>query len=175
MTADTIALMPRKTAHLQIRLTPGQKTALRKRALAAGVDVSSYVLARALPPSADRVAEALTAVTRAPSDGERRLALAALHDALMALPGREAAEAWQVAPQPAPGDAVTANLIAAMVEQRAQQLGLAPPAWARWTPPLEQPWFATDLRGLRAHLLRASPVLFRRRNLYVDASLGARV
>jgi hypothetical protein len=42
-------------------------------------------------------------------------------------------------------------------------------------PPLDEPHFATPLRGLRLHLLRASPVAFKRRNIFVDSSVGDRV
>ena len=55
--------MPGKTTHLQIRIAPRDKTRLRRLASAAGMDLSSYLLARALPDEADRFA-ALTAELR---------------------------------------------------------------------------------------------------------------
>jgi hypothetical protein len=62
-----------------------------------------------------------------------------------------------------------------MVEQASQQRDVPPPAWSRDVPPLEEPYFATPLRSLRLHLLRQAPVLFKRRNLFVDSAVGARV
>jgi hypothetical protein len=67
------------------------------------------------------------------------------------------------------------NYLAAMVELASQQKGVAPPAWTRNVEPLEEPHFATELPGLRLHLLRSAPVAFKRRNLFVDASIGDRV
>ncbi len=67
------------------------------------------------------------------------------------------------------------NYVAAMVELAAHQRGVAPPVWVRQVPPLEEPHFATSLPGLRLTLLRASPVPFKRRNIFIDSSLGDRV
>jgi hypothetical protein len=60
-----------------------------------------------------------------------------------------------------------------MVELAAHQKGVVPPAWVREVPPLDEPHFATPLEGLR--LLRASPVPFKRRNIFIDSSVGDRV
>jgi len=62
-----------------------------------------------------------------------------------------------------------------MVEQAAEQKGLAPPVWTGDVTPLDEPRFATRLRSLRLHLLAASPAAFKRRNIFVDAGIGARV
>ncbi len=67
------------------------------------------------------------------------------------------------------------NYVAAMVEQAAHMKRVRPPAWTARVEPLETPWFATSLESLRLHLLRASPVPFKRRNLFVDSAVGARV
>lgn len=67
------------------------------------------------------------------------------------------------------------NYVAAMVELACHRRDVPPPKWARDVEPLEKPRFATPLPGLRLHLLRAAPVPFKRRNLFVDASLGDRV
>lgn len=70
---------------------------------------------------------------------------------------------------------VLENQLAAMVETRASQLRIPPPAWVHDIPPLEHPWFASDLLSLRLHLLANSPPAFKRRNLFVDATVGSRV
>lgn len=62
-----------------------------------------------------------------------------------------------------------------MVEQSALQKGLMPPAWVRDVPPLDLPYFAGELRSLRQYRLAVSPVAFKRRNLFVDTSIGGRV
>jgi hypothetical protein len=159
-----------KTAWLQIRVTPAQKEALRSLARCSGSGLSGYVLARALPAAAGEAAD-LAAALRRP--GERSFALAGLHDFLEALPPGEFAEALAAFPLDGIG-AVDRNRVAAMVETAAARKGVAPPAWAAEIPPLDRPVFASALPSLRAHLLRASPAAFRRRNLFVDATLGDR-
>lgn len=160
-----------KAQQLQIRVTAAEKAALRARAKAAGMDVSSYVLARALPVAAERF-RSLAAALRRPA--ERSYALAALHDLLVALSARDY-EAALASPPPAALPTLEQNLLAAMVEHRAAQLEVAPPTWARAIPPLDEPWFAGGLRSLRPYLIAASPAAFRRRNLFVDSTLGDRV
>jgi uncharacterized protein (DUF1778 family) len=158
-----------KTAQLQIRLTTAQKALLKRRARAAGQDVSHYVLSRVAPDSAIRFERAALA-----DPATQRFALAHLSDLLAELPAGELAEAAE--PGLPPGlSPLLKNLVTAMIEHAAAQKQTSPPPWARDIAPLESPWFATDLRKLRAHLLRVSPTAFRRRNLFVDATVGDRV
>jgi len=160
-----------KSDQLQIRVTRAQKAALKRLAREAGLDLSAYVLRRALPQSRLRFAAILDALA---DEQGRRAALAALNDLLTALPSAELEDAVQTTP-PQSLPAWVRNYVAAMVELAAQRERVLPPAWTRGIEPLDEPRFATPLRGLRAHLLRASPAPFKRRNLFVDASLGDRV
>ena len=163
--------MPAKTQQLQIRVTPRQKAALKRHAHAAGLDVSSYVLARVLPSEQDRFAAILRAMEQG---GDHRYAFAELNDFLHACPsvvfGDAVARASLGALVP-----YLQNYVAAMVEQAAAQKGLPSPAWVRDIDALEAPHFATPLRSLRWHLLRSAPVPFKRRNIFVDATVGNRV
>jgi hypothetical protein len=68
-----------------------------------------------------------------------------------------------------------ANYIAAMVEYACQKRGLLGPAWVRTVEPLTEPVFASALQSLRLHLLTHSPAPFRRRNIFIDSSVGDRV
>lgn len=67
------------------------------------------------------------------------------------------------------------NYVAAMVEQASYQKRVPPPSWAVDVEPLDLPYFASPSESLRAYLLRSSPVPFKRRNIFVDASVGDRV
>ncbi|MFQ6047007.1 MAG: hypothetical protein ACE5PT_11740 [Gemmatimonadales bacterium] len=67
------------------------------------------------------------------------------------------------------------NYVAAMVEQVCARGRLPAPSWLNDVPPLEEPYFAAGVEGLRPYLLRASPVPFKRRNIFVDAAIGDRV
>ena len=166
--------MTAKTQQLQIRVTPQQKATLRRRAKAAGVDLSTFVLAQALSPDGNRFVE-LVRVLR--HDTKRSFALAELNDLLHAcLPadfadtvGRTDANALSGLPP------YVQNYVAAMTEQAAHQKSVAAPEWTRSIVPLETPHFATTLSSLHPHLLRAAPVPFKRRNIFVDAGVGARV
>jgi len=67
------------------------------------------------------------------------------------------------------------NYVAAMVEHAAARKGVDPPAWVRDIESLPDPHFPTPLKSVRMHLLRTSPVAFKRRNIFVDAAVGDRV
>jgi len=77
--------MSAKTKYLQIRVSPEEKERLRALAERAGLDLSSYVLARALPDlqaSLDRIVETLAV------PGEFSHPLAEWNDRLTAAGGR---------------------------------------------------------------------------------------
>jgi uncharacterized protein (DUF1778 family) len=163
--------MTRKSQQLQIRVTPEEKYALKRMATAAGLDVSSYVLSKVLPA----VQREFSRLTRLLGDEqERRFALAELNDLLSGLSRAELAEAVQRADL-SRLPLLVQNYVAAMVEQAAHERGLAPPAWVTGTRPLEEPHFFGGLKSLRPHLLRAAPVAFKRRNIFVDSTVGDRV
>lgn len=172
MAAATLPRMPgAKSQQLQIRVTAEQKATLKRLAKRAGQDVSSYVLSRALP-SATLQFEGLLRALR--DDERRRFVLAELNDLLAAAAPAELAAATRDADL-RDLSPLLQNYVAAMVELAAHQKGVAAPAWVRAIVPLDEPHFAAPLRSLRAHLLVRSPVPFRRRNLFVDASVGDRV
>ena len=163
--------MGKRSAFIQIRVTPGEKTALKRLAESAGQDLSSYVLSRSLPPARMRVDELLQQVL----EGEdHRFILAELNEVLAGLAPAELPDAVGSADLGGLSPFLR-NYVAAMVEHACRLKGIAPPAWAGSVEPLEHPFFATPLRSLRLHLLRTSPVAFKRRNLFVDSTVGARV
>lgn len=164
------AIMPTKTAQLQVRVSPRQKARLRRLAAAAGTDVSAFVLARVLPDDPGRFAALVRGLPEAEAPA---FPLAELHDLLTACAAVEFA-ALVAEPPPATVAPWLANYVAAMVETAAHRLTCPPPPWVHDIVPLDRPWFATDLRALRPYLLRVSPVAFRRRNLFVDTTLGGR-
>jgi uncharacterized protein (DUF1778 family) len=163
--------MGTRSEQLQIRLTSAEKTALKRRARAAGQDVSAYVLARVLPSEPDHLAAIIGALR---DDTNRRFALAALSDLLSSLApiefsyvtGRIGVRTLSPLLQ---------NYVSAMVEHAARGKGVDAPEWTATVIPLDEPFFATGLKSLRLHLLRVTPVAFRRRNIFVDSTVGARV
>ena len=161
--------MTTKAEFLQVRVSRAEKRQIERAARAAGVSLSAYVLSRALPPGDGGFARACERLLGA---SEPQLVFATLHDILAALDG----EAISALGAPALDVAsFEAAYVAAMVEVAAARAGAAAPAWCRTVQPQPRPWFASSLGGLRAHLLVSSPPPFRARNLFVDATIGARV
>jgi hypothetical protein len=159
-----------KSTQLQIRVSKREKSAIQGAAKRAGLDMSTYVLSRLLSAPAARFQE-LVEATAGPAPS---FAFAELNSFLSKLSGgelREAVAAW-------PTIALTpyvSNYIAAMVEYACGRRRVAPPAWTRSIAPLSDPIFASTLKSLRLHLLIRSPAPFRRRNIFIDSTLGARV
>jgi uncharacterized protein (DUF1778 family) len=160
-----------KTAQLQIRISAGQKALIQRAARRAGMDMSAYVLARVLPGSQVRFD---TLVHRLMITTDPAFELAELNDLLSNI-GADQFVATTANPPPVNLTPQLANYVAAMVEYAAGRLGVRPPVWVRRIPPLDEPMFGTDLQSLRLYLLTHSPSPFRRRNIFVDASLGDRV
>jgi uncharacterized protein (DUF1778 family) len=166
--------MRAKTSQLQIRIAPAQKARLRQLARRAGLDVSAYMLARALPPANARVEGALRALR---DDDATTFAFAEIADALASLTPAELGDAVRDVPGAslAPLTPFARNYFAAMVEHACGRSHLDAPAWTRDIAPLPAPWFAAPLASLRPYLLVASPVPFKRRNLFIDGGPHGRV
>lgn len=161
-----------KNQQLQIRISAEDKARIQERAASAGMDVSNWVLNLVLPP-VEREFQALCRelVTRFQA---RSYTFAELHDLFGRLNGKEFEQAVRHAPEVVLRP-FEANYLAAMIEYVAALKGTVPPGWTRDVPPLERPWFASSLKSLRLYLLTVSPPPFRRRNLFVDSSVGQRV
>jgi hypothetical protein len=163
--------MKPKTAQLQIRVTGDEKNRIQRLAAQAGMDMSAYVLSRLLSTPAQRFADLAEACadTESASYG-----LAELNSFLTDLSAAELRMA--IAAMPAVKlTAYIANYFAAMVEYACKRKAVAVPAWTSAVEPLSEPVFASDLQSLRLHLLTNSPPPFRRRNIFIDSSLGDRV
>jgi hypothetical protein len=163
-----------KSGQIQIRVSPSQKSAIRAAARRAGLGMSAYVLARLLPVPALRFQEFTREIAAAdPDSPDARFALAELNAWFASLGSGELHEA--VSAPPPRLTPYLANYVAAMVERVCARHDVAPPAWARATAPLAEPVFGSALMSLRLYLLTHSPAPFRRRNIYIDASVGSRV
>jgi len=163
--------MGTRSQQIQVRVTPGQKAELRRLAKRANQDLSSYILSRSLPASGARFEKL---VDNLRDDLNPRFGLAALNDFLSELLPAQTDDAVRFA-ELAGLSQFLQNYVAAMVEQACAQKRVTPPQWVREVPPLGEPYFAGDLKTLRQHLLRVAPVPFKRRNLFVDSSIGDRV
>jgi hypothetical protein len=160
----------RKDTQLQIRLTTAQKRLIEKQAHQAGSSVSEWVLNQLIATRGQPFQDCLAELQ---SDGDEQPIWAALHDLLENLrPGDFETSL------PAPTvtlNARQANIVAAMVEYASRRKGISPPSWTVNIRPLDNPYFGSSLISLRPYLLVHAPVEFKRRNLFVDASIGERV
>lgn len=161
-----------KTHQLQIRISAEDKALIRARAANAGMDVSKWVLQQVLPP-VEREFQALCRALAARPDA-RSFTFAEYQDWFNRLTGSEFVRAVRHAPE-ARLPAFEANYLAATVEHAAAIKGVDPPRWTATVEVLDAPWFASSLKSLRLHLLTHSPPPFRRRNLFIDSSVGQRV
>jgi hypothetical protein len=160
-----------RSAQLQIRVSRRQKAALHRAAHAARMTVSAWVLSRALPSKRRDFESLLAELARSASATP---VLAALNDLLTCLDPDEVSDVVGTAAD-VKLPARLSCLVAAMVEHAAYRKRVPVPRWVAEVPPLDQPYFATELTSLRLHLLAHSPPAFRRRNVFVDATLGDRV
>lgn len=163
--------MGKRSQHIQLRVTPKEKSALRQFARRANQDLSSYILSRSLPAAGVQFEELVEGLR---GDTNSRFALAALNDFLTGLLPVQIADAVRHADLSGISQFLQ-NYLAAMVEQTCARNRAAAPPWVRDVVPLAEPYFAGGLNALRPHLLRTAPVPFKRRNLFVDSTVGARV
>ncbi|MEX2124716.1 MAG: hypothetical protein WD795_12555 [Woeseia sp.] len=133
--------------------------------------MSAYILGRLLPAPRKRFD---TLVDQLAVAADPVFALAGLNDFLSACTAAELTAATAEAPRAALPP-LRQNYLAAMVEYAAGRNDMAAPAWTRAVAPLEHPWFGSDLQNLRLYLLTHSPAPFRRRNIFIDSTLGDRV
>ena len=162
---------PSKLSQLQIRVSETEKAAIRMSAEGAGLDMSAYVLSRVLSNPAQELKQAIGALTGPTTPS---FALADINSLLSSLTAGELRDAVAAAPQ-VELSPFLANYVAAMIEIACERRAIAVPAWTRRIVPLDEPAFGSTLRSLRLHLLTHSPAPFRRRNIFIDASLGDRV
>ncbi len=136
--------------------------------------MSAYVLARLLSAPAGRFQELTRDLVEAPADPpDARFALAELNSWLASLGAGELQDG--VSSPPLRLTPYLANYVAAMVEVACAQRRVPLPPWVGATAPLTEPVFGSALISLRLYLLTHSPAPFRRRNIFIDATLGSRV
>jgi hypothetical protein len=121
-------------------------------------------------PPAQAFARAVTAT----GQGDERFALAELNALLTRVTASELREAV-AAGVPRTLTPTLANTIAAMVEMACAKRAVPVPAWTREIAPLTEPVFGSTLASLRLYLLSHSPAPFRRRNIFIDATLDDQV
>jgi len=160
-----------KSLQIQIRVSPQEKASIIRYAKRANMGISQWVLGQLLPPG-QKVFQGL--VDQLKAESNPKYVLAEIHDMLS---GASADEFELMVAQP-PESGLTdylANYVAAMIEYTAIHKGRNAPIWTGKVPPLKIPVFGSDLKSLQLYLLTHSPPPFRRRNIFIDATVGQRV
>ena len=161
-----------KTCQLQIRVSASEKRLLESYARQSGKSVSKLVLDTLLQIKGVSFLNLIRPLASASAEEESYL-FAELNDFLNSF---KKGDSLTILPEPELElSARTANIIAAMIEHTAAKKNVAAPAWVKKIKPLSFPVFGTNLRNLREYLLVNTPVEFRQRNLFIDASIGSRV
>ena len=162
-----------KTEQLQIRVSPEVKLAIRKRAQAANMEMSEWIL-DVLFPKATREFQHLVADVAKQKPPKRFYAFAALNDFLHGLEPETLAQAIADRIE-IKLDAFAFNYIAAMVELACHQKKIPPPVWVEEAEGLSKPYFGSTMLSLRFYLLINAPVPFKKRNIFIDSSIGDRL
>ncbi len=160
-----------KSLQIQIRVSPQEKAAIIRYTKAANMGISQWVLSKALP-SSQQAFQGLLGQLKSASNP--KYILAQIHDMFNATSADEFECMVAQSPSVILSDYL-ANYVAAMIEYTAAQKGRKSPSWAAQVPPLEIPVFGSDLKSLQLYLLTHSPPPFRRRNIFIDATVGQRV
>ncbi len=160
-----------KTLQLQIRVSPQEKAAIRRYAKEANIGLSQWILDRIFPPAQQTFQDLLARMKNAP---DPKNVFAEINDLLTAAAGDE----FDVVVSRPPPESLSdyqRNYVAAMVECAAVLKGRKAPPWVENVLPLKEPVFGSDLQNLRLYLLTHSPPPFRRRNIFIDSTIGKRV
>lgn len=160
-----------KTEQLQIRVSSQEKKLIKRAARHANMSMSDWVLSKVLPELQGRFQELMNALVEETSRG---FAFASLNDFLFSLTASEFKTVVAEPPR-VTLDEYLSNYVAAIIEFAANQKNAAMPSWVHEIKPLSKPRFGTNLKSLRVYLLTQSPPPFRRRNIFIDSTLGDRV
>lgn len=159
-----------KTDFIQIRISKDEKKRFAKLAKLQGQSLSEWIISKLSSDSSSIEIKKIYAKLRKAEDSSYILAL--LNDYLMNMPEL----LWNDALKDSPENIDIENLcyIASMIERATEIRGLELPQWVKDIGPLSKPYFGSKLKNLRMYLLINSPIAFRKRNIFIDASVGDR-
>ncbi|MBN1961582.1 MAG: hypothetical protein JW841_11605 [Deltaproteobacteria bacterium] len=160
-----------KSTYLQLRVSQSEKRMIQRQAKNAKMTVSQWVLARIDPILRQEIQKLCISIGLS---SQPSYLLAELNDLLSRMQRPEFERVFADIMR-LPKSEILQNQIAAMIELTAHRLHAITPQWVCNIPPLTTPVFATKLKNLRLHLLLHSPPPFKKRNIFVDASIGERI
>ena len=160
-----------KNQQIQLRISAREKGMIMQAALRAGMTMSEWILETVLPAKQQRYQ---TLIRKIATAKEHSYVFAELNDLLNVSSAKEL-ESILATPFVAKLDSYQQNYLAAMLEVAAHKRSVKVPLWLSEIPGLDDPVFGTKLNSLRMYLLLRAPAPFRRRNIFIDATIGDRV
>ena len=160
-----------KTLQLQIRVSPVEKAIIVRDARKAKMGLSQWVLSKVLPSQQEAFQKCLAQLIE---QSNPKYILAEIHD-MLDIAAADEFELMVARPPRVVLSDYLANYVAAMIEYAAVQKGRKVSFWVKQVLPLKIPVFGSDLKSLQLYLLTHSPPPFRRRNVFIDATVGQRV
>ncbi len=157
-----------KSTHIQIRISPEQKNKIAKAASRKGVGMTTWVLEKLFPELSEKLEELIQELAKSKNSS---FVFAEINDFLSALSSRELSQALENL-NLEKLEVFEQNYLAAMIELACEKKSIACPEIT--TAELSSPWFATELESLKLYLLLNSPAPFRKRNIFIDSSIGDR-
>lgn len=161
----------RKNKFIQIRVSPIEKSYIKRNAKISKMDMSEWILSKILKPNKDKFDYLISQLSKSKN---KSFVLADLNEFLSQLSDDDFLNAVDNEPKYNLSTYLY-NYVAAMIEYSANKRGVTPPVWLQDIPKLKEPKFGSDLKNLRLYLLLYSPIPFRKRNIFIDSSIGARV
>lgn len=164
-----------KTEQLQIKVSLHMKEMIRKRAQAANMDLSEWLLENVFPSPYREFQSLINNLVIQERLENPFIAFAELNDFLLQLCPDELVQAIQEGPQKKLSD-LAFNYVAAMVEQACHKKKvMSLPLGLEEAAGVEKPYFRSSFQNLRLYLLTVSPISFRKRNIFTDSTVGDRL
>ena len=160
-----------KTSHIQLRVSLHEKTVIRKAAARAGLNMSEWILSHLFLKSRVKFLSILKTLKLAGETSERPYVLHELNAFLQGLNGPQLSETVAEEHEISLPEFLD-NYVAAMVEKACLNKNCQAPIWLARRTGLKTPYFGSDLASLRLFLLCNSPAPFRKRNIFIDATIG---
>lgn len=162
-----------KTKYLQIRVTQEEKKLIERIAKRNNTTISELILDKLLSENLNKD-KFQNLVSDLAKSKKPSLVFAEISDFLNKLHGDEFKTAVDEKPK-AKLSNYHQNYLAAMIEFSANTKKVNPPEWINEIDVLTEPVFGSKLKNLRTHLLLNSPIPFRKRNIFIDSTVGNRV
>lgn len=160
-----------KNSFIQIRVSTEEKELIRSRAKQAHLEMSEWILQSIIPNPQAKFLSLLARLKRVQDSKERNFVINEIAVFLHRLSSEELHRAVSN-PLEVGLNNLMDNYIAAMIEQTCVAKKIIAPVWLSEKTGVAEPFFGVEFFAVRLYLLSVSPPSFRKRNIFIDASIG---